>query len=458
MQDINFIPGSGGSKRSNRSQGNSDIQYTSGEAFAAQKKESASKKKPIAKKPRPPKAPKASKPPKKKATKKKKLSFFEWRKQKELSAQEQAEVEERIVIPKPTVKKAIPKMPVAHLDAHTEQGSSIYTPAHIEQRNTVQMHAAPAQQMQAELKPDLLHAQNASEVLAKKQLLHVAQSGVPTAPASNLLEGKVYSMPVSQDLPDPNSTSKKGGTNKKSGSKKSTGRTARIHIPPTIEKHQAKKHWLTLKKQEQDTTVFDVNLIPTDVLAELQTRNYLRELLYVAIAGVMIVLIIFAALNVYQRKIATDTAVLETQIQEFDREIAGYIGLQTEVTDLSQRLASVQQVLNAHVYWTPFLRTLEQLTLSTVYYQSMSGTAETGNFVFEAYAKTYRDIDAQVRVLRQSPVVRSVTVNSAATTQTTSDTTETTTETEGAEAVAFDLTVEFDPTLFQYPNANDSEL
>lgn len=485
MQDINFISGSGGgSKRSKGKKQSRDIQYTTGEVLdatqkmnpAAPKKQEKGAKKPAGKK------------------KAKKKSFFEWRTEREMSAQEKAEIEERKqreqeekearkdekkrekenekriakererfqeemkeakkrsqkkgkqTRPTPAPKKPVaapvpvpepPKKPKQQKQAVPKPAPKASTQS-IAKKRSNKVHAAPEEHHGDT--PELLHAQEPGKETHAVRM-HVAGDAAHETPSSNLLEGSVYSMPAPAG-PTAEKADKKTRTRKGS---------AKIHVPPAIESHKPKRKLFTLTRQEMDTSALDVNLIPDEILDQLRARNYLRELVYVALAGIMVVLIAFAALNIYQRKIATDTATLETQIQEFDSEIAGYIALQTEISALSQRLESLHNVLEAHVYWSPFLEKLEELTLATVYYTGMTGSANTGQFTFNAVAKSYQDVDAQVRVLRQAPEVLSVSVTSVAATQATAteESTETTTAT-GEQTVSFIIAIEFDAELFEY--------
>lgn len=469
MQDINFISGgSGGSKRSKGKKQSRDIQYTSGEVLdATQEMKRVEEKKEENKK-------KASK---KKAPKAKKKSFFEWRTEREVSAQEKAEAEERKQREKEEKAKKESSKRIAKererfqeemkeakkrsskrrkVEEEPEQETPRPQPAPIPvpqppKEDDHPLHGAPEEHH--EDRPDLLHAQAMPQEMPKKEQprkkMHVAKETLHQAPASNLLDGSVYSMPQPA-----------GPTNEKSDKKTATKKgSAKIHVPPAIAKHAPKRKWFTLTRQELDTTALDVNLIPDEILDQLRARNYLRELVYVAVAALMIVLIVFAAMNIYQRKLATDTATIEAQIQEFDREIAGYISLQTEISTLSGRLSSLHSVLDSHVYWSPFMEKLEELTVSTVYYTSMSGSANTGQFSFNAIARSYSDLDAQVRVMRQSPYVKAVQVTSAAATQeTVSEGEEESAEDEETiPTVSFILTVEFDPALFEYASNENGE-
>lgn len=228
-----------------------------------------------------------------------------------------------------------------------------------------------------------------------------------------------------------------------------------------------KKSWRErVSKQPTMPRVLTVNLIPDEALAEFQSRNHLRDLLYRGIAVLAIVLIVYGAMNIYQRKIVSDTLDAEADIVEIDRGIAAYSELRQDASRVNDRLEGIEEVLAAHIYWTSFLELLEQLTLPTVYYTSMAGNATTGNFTLDVVALNYQQVEPQVSIFENSPYVESVTASSA-TTQT-SSATRSTTSTQTTQSrtsagttgsttglgeplesnVTFTMTVQFDSSLF----------
>ncbi len=196
-----------------------------------------------------------------------------------------------------------------------------------------------------------------------------------------------------------------------------------------------------------------VNLLPDQLIAELHPRNRWRELAVTALSSVVVVLLVYGGMNVYQQKIVVDTKQVEEEIAAVDTEIASYAELQTKAQKVDQQLTGLEAVLDGHILWTPFLATLEALTLPTVYYTSVSGSAASGSFTFDAVTAAYDQIDPQIRVLRNAPDVRSVTVSSAheviVGTEAPVGSPKESKESEGKRAVAFTMSVEFDPTLFR---------
>lgn len=192
-----------------------------------------------------------------------------------------------------------------------------------------------------------------------------------------------------------------------------------------------------------------VNLLPDQLITELHPRNRVRDLVVTALSGCVLVLLVYGGMNLYQQKIVVDTKQVEEEIAAVDTTIASYAALQTKAQEIDRRLGGLESVLDSHVMWTPFLTAIEELTLPTVYYTSLSGSAASGSFTFDAVTAKYDQIDPQVRVFRAAPQVRAVTVSSAheVTIQPTA-TTDSTPAAEGTSAVAFTMSVEFDPSLF----------
>jgi len=244
---------------------------------------------------------------------------------------------------------------------------------------------------------------------------------------------KKQSVPPQQEIPKKRSSAKKISHPKHKSSKKEDEQS---QVP------------LAQKKRET------VNLIPNTVLEELHRRNRLRDLGYNAIGLVGIVFLVFGALNLYQQKISVDTRVTEEAISDIEQQITQFQFVQQEALYTNDRLIGVDTVLNNHVYWTPLLEELERITLPTVYYYTMAGSATTRQFTLGAYTTDYSFIEPQVRLMRESDLIEQVNVSSATASQVVVN------EKEGVVAkgeisetqtlVSFTMTVTFTPEVFQY--------
>lgn len=194
--------------------------------------------------------------------------------------------------------------------------------------------------------------------------------------------------------------------------------------------------------------VTEVNLIPDAVLDEFSKRNRLRDVGYVAVLMVVLVLLAYGGFKIYERKITSDTVAVETDIQTLNEKIAQYKDIQLQAQDVSDRLAALSAVMQSHIYWTPFLERIESLTLPTVYYTTMTGSASSGTFTFDAVAQSYDQIAPQVAVLRHSPLVSDISVSSIQLFQPSTVISSSTTTTGASEGVSFKLTVQFTSDTF----------
>ncbi len=212
----------------------------------------------------------------------------------------------------------------------------------------------------------------------------------------------------------------------------------------------------------EDAVRLDVNLIPDAVLQELRSRNRIQDLLLVAVASAVVVFAGYGIMKWYQNELNVDIQETEQQVADVERKIGSYGELQAEAVELDDELVSLQEVLGQHIYWTPFLDFVESHTLPTVYYQSLAGSSVTGSFTFSSVALDYSQIDPQARLLRQSEMVNSVTITSAA--EYVSDATggdsrnAEVTDDGGQTYVKFTMTVQFSPKLFRHARSQTGNI
>ncbi len=220
------------------------------------------------------------------------------------------------------------------------------------------------------------------------------------------------------------------------------------HEPTPVEPHAGRTLEEQKKRLVDELPVAEVNLIPEQVLSEFERHNRLRDLGYVGLAMVGVVLLCYGGLNIYQQKITTDTEAVKVDIQNLERQIASYQELQYNAEVLRNRLNSLTEVLTTHIYWTPFLEVVEGVTLPTVYYESMTGSVSTRLFTFDAVAQSYDQIAPQVALLEASPYVSAVEVSGAELFRPESIISETENTTATTEGVQFKLSVQFTADAF----------
>ncbi|HLD22118.1 MAG TPA: hypothetical protein VJB65_04420, partial [Patescibacteria group bacterium] len=205
--------------------------------------------------------------------------------------------------------------------------------------------------------------------------------------------------------------------------------------------------------------LFGVNLLPPTYTVHGKNIRSLRLIQYIGIGAFVIIACIFFGMKWYQQQLQTDTKQIQDEMRVIESEIFTLQPAYQSAHATQKQLEETARVINSHIYWTPFLHLVEQLTLPTVYYQSMSGSAATGEFEFEVKALDYSSIELQTAVFRNSPQVISVEVTSAIQTGSTNNTKE---QKEGiqstmadASTISFSLSVQFQPTVFQNAVAVD---
>jgi hypothetical protein len=191
-----------------------------------------------------------------------------------------------------------------------------------------------------------------------------------------------------------------------------TPRTAAENKPASSQAKRRTKGKGKPKKAEADVRL-DVNLVPRAEQPEHKPLNRLHALGYVAAANVIVVLAAFGVMRWYQSQIDADIARTNQQIQDVNTQIAGYGDLRDTVDQVTERLEGTEEVLEAHIYWTPLLELVEGATLPTVYYRSMTGSALSGEFTFDVVARDYGQVEPQVRQFERLPEVETVSVTSA---------------------------------------------
>lgn len=486
---INFIPGSekDSERLKRKNSDNRDFEYTAGEDVresALQGKKAEEEKKE-----------KSSEPKKKK----RKLSFFEWRTQKNqkelpsqydsslLSAQEQAEKDEAEQPEQKKVKKEKKRKVTSSSKKKSDAASRQ------KKQDMPAMHIAPIhdEDESPNLLDDVTGGERTEVKVQEEVILEEQDNEVDQVFHQDSIQSKqetkkekkiVFNVPnkVEQDE-SPDLTHVRGEKADAHEVKKIAKKEAKKEGKPLKEVLPEKQKKKKRKKGESETEEIHLNLLPQEVLSEIRTTNNLRDLFYTAIGLVSVVLLINAGINFYEYKVELDTKSLENQLQQVETDITRFSPVQQEALLLEERLQALQEVLDQHIYWTPFLEELESITLPTVYYKSMAGSAQTGAFTFDVVATDFNQVEPQISLFQRSPYVVTVTssgisqvadsseeeetttttesdseeesVQNTSDSETESENTEDTTTSEAPvnqQSVQFSLTVEFDTTIFYF--------
>ena len=151
---------------------------------------------------------------------------------------------------------------------------------------------------------------------------------------------------------------------------------------------------------EEKSSFLDVNLMPADLMVELEPRKKL--LLYAIVTGISIAFVaaIYFGLQFYESRIQKDVEQTSGQIAEVEKSIAALRKEQSAAILLKSRTDQVKEALDKHVHWTNFFSKLEANTISDVQYDSFAGSFAGGSnptFSLNADGRDYSSIARQIK-------------------------------------------------------------
>jgi len=208
-------------------------------------------------------------------------------------------------------------------------------------------------------------------------------------------------------------------------------------LPPKLKKDgwfarwrkrkQARKSLKKIESREKPRTkpakiekfsFLDVNLMP----AELAGKSEMATAQKIVISGMLIVITLLAlvgaylGLTWYQLKQTRENQIIRDQISALDLQISKAKEQSMAAFALRDKLVSIRELLNQHVYWTQFFSDLEKYTLPDVYYTNFSMSGQD-KLVISAMGKDYNSVAGQLSVFQQAKdFVKAVSINSAAAT------------------------------------------
>lgn len=158
--------------------------------------------------------------------------------------------------------------------------------------------------------------------------------------------------------------------------------------------------------------ILEVNLIKDEVRVAFDWRKNLLVLLVVFLVAGSLVAELYYGLNWWSREEMSGAQLLSSQVDSLNREIAQIKGQSDAALTYQAKTAAVGQLLSNHIYWTKFLRWLEENTLSSVKYADFNGDL-TGQYQLAAKAPTYAEVSWQAKAFMDDPLVEKVEILSA---------------------------------------------
>ncbi len=199
-----------------------------------------------------------------------------------------------------------------------------------------------------------------------------------------------------------------------------------------------------LADSPQNPKVLEVNLIKNEIPIDFDFGKHLGTLLFSLFVAAIFIAEIYLGLNWWSDYENERVLATETKFNQVSTEIKTMKDESDEILAFKQRLDLTEALLNNHIYWTNFFDWLEKNTLSSVNYNSFSGSAD-GVYALGATAKTFRDVSWQTRALLEDPAVISAQVDSADTERTDSPGQ----EKNAVADVNFVLSLKVNPSLFK---------
>lgn len=205
-------------------------------------------------------------------------------------------------------------------------------------------------------------------------------------------------------------------------------------IPP----RKSEKFQETKGLPEEKIESLGVNLIPEDVLVKLDPKTKLAQLGVTLGIIILVVGAIYGYMLYQHSQITGKIEEMLGDISATEQEISNFEPLRQEAVSLKKNIDSVTLVLNTHIYWSQFLRLLEQYTLPNVYYSNLAGNV-AGKITLTAKAPDLRTLSNQYLIFQNaSDFVESVTIDSAVTGA----------KETGEETVDFSISLTIKPEIF----------
>lgn len=157
----------------------------------------------------------------------------------------------------------------------------------------------------------------------------------------------------------------------------------------------------------------DVNLIPHDMGGKQKPLHPWTEIVWYALAAVVLVGAGYGGLRWYEYTLTQDSAELQAQIQELEQDVHTYSAQREEANVIQTQLLGLQSILDQHVQYSDFFQFLQDNTLPSVYYKSLNVNARTGAVSASAVTSDFDQLRAQVAVLESHSAVSNVSVTSA---------------------------------------------
>jgi hypothetical protein len=140
------------------------------------------------------------------------------------------------------------------------------------------------------------------------------------------------------------------------------------------------------------------NLAKDEMVVFLRWGNKIILFFFLFFLSIFLISLCYGGLLLWQKnKIKENFYVYENYIN-INKEIAKKEKVAKEILEFNDKLIVLNFILNNHVYWTNFFKTLEDYTITNVYYENFEGDL-SGKYLLPGIAKDFNSIYLQLKLL-----------------------------------------------------------
>lgn len=156
------------------------------------------------------------------------------------------------------------------------------------------------------------------------------------------------------------------------------------------------------------------NLIKEDVTTFVDWQKNIILLLIGLIFVALVIGSMYAYLVLKEHQAEKEKQVLSADIQVLQEQIKQAQTNIKEADDFQKKLNLAADLLDKHIYWSEFFKFIEDNTLANTFYSGAFSGDNQGSYQFSVEAKSYQDVDDQIRVFKANPLVLEANVSGAA--------------------------------------------
>jgi hypothetical protein len=157
---------------------------------------------------------------------------------------------------------------------------------------------------------------------------------------------------------------------------------------------------------------FDVNLIPEELVVEVDLKKIGKSLLLASVLGILAVGVFYLGINFYHLRQQNNLAGAREEISKIEEAITAKSDDLKILRGYQLTYNNIKRLLSAHIYWSDFFDFLERTVVQDVYYEDVDADIN-GLVAIRAKAKSYLAVAQQYKVFQETPEVISVKIDRA---------------------------------------------